>query len=182
MVAQRQMVLEQAAVRHAAGEQSDPCGRLSGKGRGATLKLLGAQHAVGGSLAETASLSFPRAQGLGVVGRSLRHPCSVRREVVAKATGSILNVYPVATANVRLATSRAPVPAIGRPDDGSRLPAWAPFRQGRLAPALAIGIIGKHAVHGFIVLPGHRQPIAAYRQIIRDSVEDGGRRPAGNVG
>ena len=60
--------------------------------------------------------------------------------------------------------------------------ARARFPQGRLASVLPVGVNRTRKVRGFIALPGHLLSIAAFQEIIRDSLESFGRRSAGNVG
>jgi hypothetical protein len=146
---------------------------LSAGGRGGSLERPGVQQAFGRSLAEEGSLSFRRAQGLGVVaGRSLRNARAT--ESVAKSSRLDPEHSPGYDCHARLVTSRMA-------SIGERLPARAQLSEGRLLLVLPIGGNKTRKVRDFIALPRYLRSTAALQEIIRGS-EGVGRRSAGIVG
>lgn len=179
MVASRRTACNQASVSHV--NDLPPWRCLSAGGLGGQTRTAWCARGVWAISAQEASLSFPRAQGLGVVeGCSSRNACRLRRKTVAKGSrldpGHFGYDY-----HARLVTSRMASVAIGR-QGRQRLPARGRFSEGRLVPVLLIGVNKTRKVHGFIALPRHLLSTAALQETIRDPAESVGRWSAGHVG
>lgn len=142
------MACKQASVLHAAREQLTRGNVRLREDGGPDWNGLVYDKRLGDQQPEEEPLSFPRAQGLGVV-CSLRNACSFRRNAVISRIDA--EHSPVTTTNARL--WRHPPRSVDKPVVGDCGPR-AQFPEGRLVPVLPIGVNRTPKARSFIALRG----------------------------